>query len=86
MLAPDAAEPRLLSLVPPLHVVVLRSRDVYATFGDALAAAAAREGGLPPNLLFISGPSKTADIELTLTFGVHGPKDLVVLLVRDAAP
>jgi len=35
---------------------------------------------MPSNALLISGPSKTADIELTLAFGVHGPKELVVLI------
>jgi L-lactate dehydrogenase complex protein LldG len=38
---------------------------------------------LPPNALLISGPSKTADIEQTLAYGVHGPKRLVVILVDD---
>ena len=38
---------------------------------------------LPPNALVISGPSKTADIEQTLAYGVHGPKRLIVVLVDD---
>jgi L-lactate dehydrogenase complex protein LldG len=38
---------------------------------------------IPTNVLLISGPSKTADIELTLAFGVHGPKELIILIVKD---
>ena len=39
-------------------------------------------GGLPTNALLVSGPSKSADIEQTLAYGVHGPKELIVLLVE----
>ena len=38
---------------------------------------------MPPNALLVSGPSKTADIEQTLAYGVHGPKRLVVVAVRE---
>ncbi|GFK92871.1 Lactate utilization protein C [Fundidesulfovibrio magnetotacticus] len=85
LLTPDATESRLLSLVPPLHIAVLFESQVRATFADALAELA-EAGPLPPNALLISGPSKTADIELTLTFGVHGPKELAVLVVSGVAP
>jgi L-lactate dehydrogenase complex protein LldG len=81
ILRPTGAEPRLMSLVPPVHIAVLRADTVYPSLGDAM-----REGrwaeGMPSNLLLISGPSKTADIELILAFGVHGPKELVVLILE----
>lgn len=80
LLTPDAGEPRLLSLVPPVHVVVLRARDIKATFAGAIRDLQLAEA-MPANLVLISGPSKTADIELTLTFGVHGPKELVALIL-----
>jgi L-lactate dehydrogenase complex protein LldG len=81
ILRPTVAEPRLMSLVPPVHIAVLRADTVFPSLGDAM-----REGrwaeGMPSNMLLISGPSKTADIELILAFGVHGPKELVVLIVE----
>jgi L-lactate dehydrogenase complex protein LldG len=40
---------------------------------------------MPTNVVVVSGPSKTADIEQTLAFGVHGPKELIVLVIRKAA-
>jgi L-lactate dehydrogenase complex protein LldG len=80
VLWPSPEEPRLLSLVPPLHVALLSA----ATIGDTLLSVMRAEGWakrLPPNALLISGPSKTADIEQTLAYGVHGPKRLVVAVV-----
>ena len=41
-------------------------------------------GGLPTNALLVSGPSKTADIQQTLAYGAHGPKELLVLILQDA--
>ena len=79
ILWPSAAEPRLLSLVPPLHVAVVEAACVVDTLAEAMSTWAGE--GMPTNALLISGPSKTADIEQTLAYGVHGPKELVVLVV-----
>jgi len=71
-----------MSLVPPLHIVLLEAANIYNTFHEAMLT----EGwanGLPTNSLLISGPSKTADIQQTLAYGAHGPKELVVLLIGD---
>ena len=80
ILWPDTREPRLLSLVPAVHIAILQADTIYNTFTEAMSSERWREG-MPTNALLISGPSKTADIELTLTFGVHGPKELIVLIV-----
>lgn len=81
ILWPTAEEPRLLSLLPPLHIAVLEEDTLH----DTLAAVVRDQGwaaGMPTNALLISGPSKTSDIEQTLAYGVHGPKELIILLVR----
>ncbi len=80
LLEPGPEEPRLLSLVPPVHIALL----LASTVEDTLWSAMRNRGwgkGTARNSLLISGPSKTADIEQTLAYGVHGPKRLVVVLV-----
>lgn len=84
ILWPDAAEPRLMSLVPPLHIVLLDASKLYNTFFEAMSMEGWSQG-LPTNALLISGPSKTADIQQTLAYGAHGPKELVVLLLTEDA-
>lgn len=84
LLTPGPAEPRLLSLVPPIHVALLRASTIQDSFWSAVKHLGWGRS-LPPNALLISGPSKTADIEQTLAYGVHGPKRLVVVLVDDLA-
>ncbi len=80
VLWPDADEPRLMSLVPPVHVAVLRADRLFDNFAQ-LIAAEDWAAGMPSNALLISGPSKTADIEQTLAYGIHGPKTLITLLI-----
>ena len=73
-------EPRLMSLVPPIHIAILRADKIY----NSLLEVMQKENwsaGMPTNAFLISGPSKTADIELVLAFGVHGPKELIVLVI-----
>jgi L-lactate dehydrogenase complex protein LldG len=79
ILWPDETEPRTMSLVPPVHLVVLDADTIYNDLSEAMAKEDWHEA-MPTNALLISGPSKTADIELILAFGVHGPKELVVLI------
>lgn len=79
ILWPDASEPRLMSLVPHIHFVLLDAARIHASL---LAAMTAERWAtqMPTNALVISGPSKTADIQQTLAYGAHGPRELIVLL------
>lgn len=80
ILWPSAAEPRLMSLVPPLHFVLLDSANIHADLHSAMMAEGWKDT-LPTNALLVSGPSKTADIQQTLAYGAHGPRELIVLVV-----
>ena len=82
VLWPDSDEPRSLSLVPPVHFVIVDAHKMYADF-ITLMAEQRWGGGLPTNVVLISGPSKTADIQQTLAYGAHGPKELIVLLINN---
>jgi L-lactate dehydrogenase complex protein LldG len=82
ILWPDEKEPRLMSLVPPVHIAVLDADKIHTSFSEAIEAED-RAQKMPTNVVLISGPSKTADIELTLAFGVHGPKELIVFILHE---
>jgi L-lactate dehydrogenase complex protein LldG len=71
-----------MSLVPPIHIAILEADKIYTTFSEAIEAEGWAQK-MPTNVVLISGPSKTADIELTLAFGVHGPKELIVLILHE---
>jgi L-lactate dehydrogenase complex protein LldG len=82
ILWPSEKEPRLMSLIPPIHIAVLDAAKIYNSFCEVIQNEKWPQK-MPTNVLLISGPSKTADIELILAFGVHGPKELIVLIVDD---
>lgn len=83
ILWPTADEPRLMSLVPPVHFALLKASEIHNNFYEVIQRFNWAEG-MPTNALLVSGPSKTADIEQVLAYGAHGPKDLVVLILEDA--
>jgi L-lactate dehydrogenase complex protein LldG len=79
ILWPTPSEPRLMSLVPHIHFVLLDVETIHSDLHSAITAENWKDG-LPTNALLIGGPSKTADIQQTLAYGAHGPKELIVLL------
>lgn len=80
LLVPSPEQPRLLSLAMPLHVALLERQALVPTLAQWLENGAYRHEP-PSNLVLISGASRTADIELILSVGVHGPKVLLVALI-----
>jgi L-lactate dehydrogenase complex protein LldG len=82
-----AGQMRGVSLLPPVHVAVARTSQVIATLADYLllaqAAGADPQQYLTSCVSFVTGPSRTGDIELKLTIGVHGPGELHLLVLDD---
>jgi len=73
----DAERSRLCSLLPPVHIALLPVTRILATLGEALKTL---PRPLPHAVTLVTGPSRTADIELQLVVGVHGPRELHVVL------
>jgi L-lactate dehydrogenase complex protein LldG len=80
VLIPGAEEPRLLSLAVPIHLALVERARLHPTLLDFIAGGVYQRD-VPTNLVLVSGASRTADIELTLAMGVHGPKLLLVALI-----
>jgi L-lactate dehydrogenase complex protein LldG len=90
MLISGAATPTTLNFLPDTHIVVLHADQVVATYEDswdrlrAIAAAhAPGPQGLPRAVNFITGPSRTGDIEQQIVLGAHGPRRLHILVVEN---
>jgi L-lactate dehydrogenase complex protein LldG len=78
VLRSSAMQPRAVSLLPRIHLAIVRPDMLRSDMHQVFA-----EAGNSHYLLFITGPSRTADIELTVTLGVHGPKNLYVWMVEE---
>ncbi len=78
VLKSSVEKPRAVSLLPRIHLAIVRPEmlrpDMHQVFAEAKHN---------PYLVFITGPSRTADIELTVTLGVHGPKNLSVWMLSE---
>jgi L-lactate dehydrogenase complex protein LldG len=85
MLVSGPDTPSTLNFLPDSHVVVLKASDIVGPYEDALDRVRARGAtatDLPRTINFITGPSRTGDIEQTIQLGAHGPRRLHILLVE----
>jgi L-lactate dehydrogenase complex protein LldG len=71
------------SLLPETHIAIVPASRIVASMEDAFALARQEREELPRAVNFISGPSRTGDIEQTIVLGAHGPYRVHVILVRD---
>ena len=91
---PRSGLSRLVSVVPPVHVAIVRPQDIIGTLDDLFALRRLEfyrngERGAPDMgsyLNFITGPSRTADIEQTIVVGVHGPGEVHMVLLDEGDP
>jgi L-lactate dehydrogenase complex protein LldG len=84
LMLPSAPErPTTLNLLAETAIVVLRAGRVVAGMEDAWDLLRTEIGGMPRNVMLVTGPSRSADIESTLELGAHGPRRLHVVLVED---
>jgi L-lactate dehydrogenase complex protein LldG len=82
VLASGPDEPRGRSLLPAVHISLLREDRILPGLDELFAAV---EGRLPSALAIVTGPSRSADIEQKLVVGVHGPGEVHVVLLAPAA-
>jgi L-lactate dehydrogenase complex protein LldG len=86
LLTSRSAGGRALSCLPPHHVVIARRGQLVPDLPAAFALLAAKYGSDYPSMIsFITGPSRTGDIERILVLGAHGPKKLTIFLLEDTA-
>ncbi|MEW6143779.1 MAG: lactate utilization protein C [Thermodesulfobacteriota bacterium] len=86
VLLTDENRPRSVSLLPPVHVAIVKKSDIVSNIRELfiiLKQTLDTTQSVPSCMTFITGPSRTADIELNLTLGVHGPKELYVIITPD---
>ena len=89
MLVSGPTTPTTLNFLPDTHIVVLRADQVvgpYEAAWDRVRAQVPEGGLLPRTVNFITGPSRTGDIEQRIQLGAHGPRRLHIVLVEGAAP
>jgi L-lactate dehydrogenase complex protein LldG len=77
---------RLSSLLPPVHVVLMEAQSIRHTLDEVLQSLSKKgKNELSRTVTFITGASRTSDIELNLTIGVHGPGEVYVIVVENEA-
>ena len=85
MLLSSPTTPASVSLLPETHIAIVPCERIVKRMEDGFELARAELGELPRAVNFISGPSRTGDIDQTLVLGAHGPYRVHMVLVRESA-
>jgi L-lactate dehydrogenase complex protein LldG len=72
--------PLTASLLPEIHIALLSEKDLFENLNQVLQQMDIKQ---VPAAILVTGPSRTADIEMTLTIGVHGPGELYVICIKN---
>jgi L-lactate dehydrogenase complex protein LldG len=84
LVSSSGASGRQMNVFPPIHIILANSSQMLNYPEDALIAIQKKYSGqLPSTITTITGPSRTADIEKTLVLGAHGPKELIVFILKN---
>jgi L-lactate dehydrogenase complex protein LldG len=83
MLLSSPEAPTTIAFLPETSIVVLPAHRVLRAYEDGLSLLRQERGDLPRSINFITGPSRSGDIEQTIQLGAHGPKRLLVLLIDE---
>lgn len=84
MLCSSPATPATVSLLPETHIALVPASRIVASMEEGFALARAELGTLPRAVNFVSGPSRTGDIEQTIVLGAHGPYRVHLVLIENA--
>ena len=84
MLPSGPSRPATLNLLADTAIAVLRASAIVGAYEEAWDKLRAEVGAMPRNVMLVTGPSRSADIEQTLELGAHGPRRLHVVLVEDS--
>ncbi len=83
MLPSAPVRPTTLNVLTDTEIVVLRASRVVGAYEEAWDLLRAEMGGMPRNVMLVTGPSRSADIEQALELGAHGPRRLHVVMIED---
>ena len=84
VLSSEATNALLVSLLPPVHIALVHESQISASLDEVIKKLAVEHLGRSEptrSVSFITGPSRTSDVELTLSIGVHGPKELHIVII-----
>lgn len=85
VLSSDEPSALLVSLLPPVHIALLRSSQIMASLDEVISRLSKErinQADPSRSITLITGPSRTSDVELVLSIGVHGPKELHVIILE----